>query len=164
MISARTQTIEDVMMALSEVKDPEIPVLSLLEMKIIRDVQIEGNAVKVRITPTFSGCPALDHMKMEVREKLQTMGFDEITLEIDRATPWSTDLLDENVKEKLRVFGVAPPPVRQTTLAATLSLPVECPFCGASNTNLESSFGPTLCRQIFYCDNCRQSFERFKPL
>ena len=163
-VTARHITEEQVWDALREVMDPEIPVLSLVDLHVVRSVEVQENKVKVVITPTFSGCPALDHMKGEIHEKLTELGVEHIDVVVNRSLSWSTDLLDDSAKSKLRSFGVAPPPTRQENLSITLSLPVECPFCGSSHTNLESPFGPTLCKQIFYCDNCRQSFERFKPL
>ncbi|MBI3004119.1 MAG: phenylacetate-CoA oxygenase subunit PaaJ [Ignavibacteriales bacterium] len=150
--------------ALNSVQDPEIPVLSLVDLQIIRSVRTKGNDVEVEMTPTFMGCPALDRMKEDIQVRLREAGFDEITVNVDRTSSWSTDLLTEPTKEKLRVFGIAPPPKMNETLPVTLLLPVSCPFCGSTKTNLESPFGSTLCKQLYYCDSCRQSFERFKPL
>lgn len=161
----RQITEEQVWDALRDVQDPEIPVLSIVDLRIVRAVEVSDDTVKVVITPTFSGCPALDHMKEQIHEKLSGLGVQHIDVVVNRSLSWSTDLLDDSVKSKLRSFGVAPPPMKQeNSLSVALSLPVECPFCSSSHTNLESPFGSTLCKQIFYCDNCRQSFERFKPL
>jgi ring-1,2-phenylacetyl-CoA epoxidase subunit PaaD len=149
---------------LGKISDPEIPVLSLIEMKIIRNVSISGESVKIIMSPTFIGCPALDLMKDEIRARLAALGCEQVTIEITFSPPWSTDMLDDDVKEKLRMFGIAPPPKTGEELVAVLSLPVACPFCKSKNTHLESAFGATLCKQIFYCNECRQSFDRFKPL
>ncbi len=149
---------------LGKITDPEIPVLSLVEMKVIRSVEREGDRVKVQLAPTFMGCPALDYMKDEIRGRLHALGCAEVDIELSFNPPWSTDLLDEEVKEKLRAFGIAPPPMNGESLVAVLELPVACPFCNSMHTRLESPFGATLCKQIYYCDDCRQSFERFKPL
>jgi ring-1,2-phenylacetyl-CoA epoxidase subunit PaaD len=149
---------------LGEVQDPEIPTLSLTDLKIVRSVEVSGSSAKIVITPTFSGCPAIDHIRTLITDKLLSAGFTSVDVIIDRSRPWSSDLLDESAKEKLRSFGIAPPPAKSENLAVTLSLPVACPFCGSKQTTLESEFGPTLCRQIFYCEDCSQSFERFKPL
>lgn len=159
-----TLTQEDVWTALKEVCDPEIPVLSLVDLKIIKNVTVENNVVEVTITPTFVGCPALEQMKADIRNRLEGLGFIEVQIRTELSLPWSTDLLSSEAREKLRSFGVAPPPVKQATLTATLGTAVACPFCGSGKTSLESLFGPTLCKQMFYCDDCRQSFERFKPL
>lgn len=158
---------------LSKVKDPEIPVLSLVEMKIIRRVEVNDATVTVVMTPTFVGCPALQLMKEEVRERLVGMGFKQVNVEISFSEAWSTELLDDAAREKLSVFGIAPPARLQSSgehqayqdrLSESLRQPVQCPFCHSEQTRLESFFGPTLCRQIFYCEQCSQSFERFKPL
>jgi len=157
-------SVAEVWEALNDVKDPEIPVLSLVELNVIRDVHVDNESVRVTMVPTFAGCPAMDLMRREVREKLEEFGFENIEVEMIPSGAWSTDLLSENAKKKLKEFGIAPPPAKQQDLRATLALPVPCPFCDAPETRLESSFGATLCKQIFYCDSCRQSFERFKPL
>ena len=156
--------IEDAWSALREVKDPEIPVLSLVDLRIVRDVRVEDSGVTVRMVPTFAGCPALDLMKREVEQKLLEMGFDAVVVEIDRSGAWSTDELAADVRNKMKSFGITAPPQRRDSLAATLSLPVECPHCGSMETQLEGYFGSTLCKQLFFCGGCRQSFERFKPL
>ncbi len=155
---------EEVWTALSQIADPEIPVLSLVDLHIVRAVHVLGKRVVVEMTPTFLGCPALDYMKDQIREKLLDLGFEEVQVELKLSPAWSTDMLDDDVKEKLRAFGIAPPVRKKENLAATLAQLVECPFCGSSQTHLTSPFGPTLCRQIFFCDQCRQSFERFKPV
>ncbi len=157
-------TEQDVWKALGEVFDPEIPALSLIDMKIIRTVHLESNSAVVKITPTFVGCPALDQIKSDIRKRLEQLGLKDVRIETEFSLPWSTDLLGSEAREKLRAFGIAPPPVKAETLAATLELAVACPFCGSEKTRLESRFGSTLCKQLFYCDDCRESFERFKPL
>lgn len=155
---------ERVWQVLSQISDPEIPVLSLVDMKIIRTVKVEANRVSVEMTPTFSGCPALDSMQQQVKERLLELGFDHVQVNIIRSAGWSSDMLAEDAKEKLRRFGIAPPPRKVADLQRTLDQPVSCPYCGSLETHLDSPFGPTLCRQIFYCNSCSQSFERFKPL
>ncbi len=149
----------DVWKALGEIADPEIPVLSLVDLKIVRGFTMNGNALTVFITPTFLGCPALEHMKSEIRTKMGDLGFERVDVELQLSPSWSTDMLDEAAKEKLRVFGIAPPLHRMAP-----SQPISCPSCGSSSTHMDSPFGPTLCRQIFYCNECRQSFERFKTI
>jgi ring-1,2-phenylacetyl-CoA epoxidase subunit PaaD len=157
-------TLEAAWKALGEISDPEIPVLSLIELNVIRAVNVEGASASVEMTPTFLGCPALDFMKNEIREKLRALGFQTVNVKLKLSPPWSTDMLGEEAREKLRAFGVAPPEKRAATLAESLKKPVACPYCKSFETRLESSFGPTLCKQIFYCEHCRQSFERFKTL
>jgi len=157
-------TLEDVWKALHDVKDPEIPVLSLVDLNVIRDVTIDGTGVSIRMVPTFSGCPALDMMRQEIVAKLRELGFENIDVRVDRNAVWSTDELSDATRAKLREFGIAPPARKGNSLVAALMLPVECPFCHSKETRLEGEFGATLCKQLFYCDDCRQSFERFKPL
>lgn len=159
--------------ALAEVHDPEIPVLSLVDLKIIRSVKVDGEKVHVVMTPTFSGCPALNVMKQEVENRLIALGFIHVQVEFTYSVPWKTDMLDESTREKLRAFGIAPPVQlvlpqspegRKANLEHALEQPVPCPFCGSENTKLDSFFGATLCKQLFFCDSCHQSFDRFKPV
>lgn len=159
--------------ALSEVCDPEIPVLSLVDLKIIRSVKVEGEKVSVQMTPTFSGCPALNVMKQDVEKRLLSLGFKEVLVEFSYAGEWTTDALDESTRKKLRAFGIAPPvhlnlphapKERQESLQHALAKPVACPFCGSEETKLDGFFGSTLCKQLYYCDSCKQSFDRFKPV
>jgi ring-1,2-phenylacetyl-CoA epoxidase subunit PaaD len=158
------ERLEKVCDLLREVKDPEIPMLSLLDLKIIHDVIVNEESVTVRIIPTFLGCPALEQMKRDIISKLQGSGVSDVKVEVMFSPAWSTDLLDDDAREKLRQFGIAPPPRKDKNALLTLAIPVTCPHCGSQQTRLENSFGPTLCRQLYYCDSCRQMFERFKPL
>jgi ring-1,2-phenylacetyl-CoA epoxidase subunit PaaD len=161
--SDRTPAEQRVWEVMEEIADPEIPVLSLVEMKVIRDVKVDDQ-VTVVFSPTYVGCPATAAIMQEIRTRLREAGFGEVRIETTFSPPWSTDLLDESTREKLRAFGIAAPPHNARDLAAALMEPVPCPSCSSTETRLESSFGSTLCRQIFYCTHCRQSFERFKPL
>lgn len=149
---------------LEKIQDPEIPVLSLVEMKIIRSVNVEGDEVTVVMSPTFMGCPALEHMKDEVRSRLQALGCKQVNIEMTFSPPWSTDMLEENTLEKLRVYGIAPPPRIEPELTTTLGRPVHCPLCGSKQTRMHSNFGATLCKQMYVCESCKQPFERFKPI
>ena len=158
---------------LANVYDPEIPVVSLVDLKVVRNVEVKGDNVRVVITPTFAGCPALHMMKEEIRSRLLKAGFRSVDVEVSYSERWSTNMLDESVREKLRVFGIAPPPRVEIALGAdahtgaladALHRPAACPYCGSVETRLESFFGSTLCKQIFFCEKCRQSFDRFKPL
>ena len=148
---------------LGKITDPEIPVLSLVDMKIIRRVTIQNDAVSVLISPTFVGCPALEHIKNEIRTRLGELGCSSVEIQTTYSPPWSTDMLDEHVREKLRAFGIAPP-AQTSEIPATFTIPAACPFCGSLHTHMESEFGATLCKQLFYCNDCRQSFERFKTI
>lgn len=149
---------------LRKILDPEIPVLNVVEMKIVRDVHVYGKEITVLFSPTFVGCPAIDMMHRDIRTRLQAMGFDQVNIETTFSPPWSTDMLDAEAREKLRLFGIAPPALATGDPTAALKDPVPCPYCHSHHTHIENAFGPTLCRQIYYCDNCSQSFERFKTL
>lgn len=172
-VRAGDDAVTRVWTALEEVCDPEIPVLSLVDLKIIRSVAVEGKRVRVVMTPTFSGCPALTLMKGQVEEKLLSLGFEDVGVEFSHAEPWQTNMLGDTAKEKMRDFGIAPPVVvempqsphtREQQLHQVLQRPVACPFCGSEDTKLDSFFGATLCKQLFFCHACRQSFDRFKPV
>jgi ring-1,2-phenylacetyl-CoA epoxidase subunit PaaD len=156
--------VDDIWRELGTIADPEIPVVSLVDLQIIRDIEVTDDRVVVRITPTFLGCPALEYMKNEIREKLKQMSFGDIQIVQQLSPPWSTDLLSAESKEKLRRYGIAPPESRATMIEGSLPKVVACPFCESNDTRLETPFGPTLCRQIYYCEHCKQSFERFKTL
>ena len=149
---------------LRSIPDPEIPVVSLVDLEIVTEVRVLGTGVDVTLRPTFSGCPALTFMKDEVVRVLTENGYSPVHVNVDHTKRWSTNDLGPDVRERLRAIGIAPPPQMGESLVAALELPVACPHCGAASTTLESSFGSTLCKQIFYCQSCRQSFERFKPL
>lgn len=150
--------------ALEDVKDPEIPVVSVVEMGIVRDVTITGETVIVTITPTFSGCPALSAMQQGIEARLRQMGIARVEIRTVLAPPWSTEWIGEATREKLRGFGLAPPPHHDGDFTLVLLDQVACPYCGSKDTSLRNSFGPTLCRAIFYCNHCQQPFEQFKPL
>jgi ring-1,2-phenylacetyl-CoA epoxidase subunit PaaD len=158
-------TLETIWQALDEVKDPEIPVVSLVEMGIVRDVSIlPDESVIVTITPTFSGCPALHTMKTDIVERLQKLGIDHIEIKTVLSPPWTSDWIADAAREKMRLFGLSPAPRHGGSFAVTLLDAVVCPYCGSENTSLRNSFGSTPCRMIFYCNACQQPFEQFKPL
>lgn len=153
-----------VMTLLEQVKDPEIPVLSLVDLGVITSVNIENNDVKIVMTPTFVGCPALDMMKSEITEVLQKNGVRNVDIEVSFNSPWNSDKISEKGKLALKKFGLAPPP--STTLFQDLDVleHVACPRCNGTDTELKNAFGPTLCRSIHYCNACREAFEQFKPV
>lgn len=158
MVEKRTEG--EIWHILGSVSDPEIPVLSVVDMKIVRSVTVNGAHAEIVMTPTFSGCPALDLIRNEIATAVRELGFETVDVRVDRTASWSTDLMDESARQKLRSFGVAPP---NRTAEKNLA-PPQCPFCSSDKTRMEASFGPTLCKQIFYCDACQQSFDRFKTL
>jgi ring-1,2-phenylacetyl-CoA epoxidase subunit PaaD len=150
---------------LEEVKDPEIPVLSLVDLGVITNVVIDGHCVKVEMTPTFVGCPAMDFMKNEVMDVLRKHGAANAEVEINFKRPWSSDMISDKGKAALKKFGLAPPPDASKVFADLSILEhTACPRCGGTNTEMKSPFGPTLCRSLHYCFTCKEAFEQFKPL
>ena len=159
-------TTEQVWAALAEVADPEIPVVSLVELGVVRDVRVEEGRVHVGLVPTFLGCPALERMQAELAENVVELGA-EPDIEVIRDDSWSTDRITPEGREKLRLAGFSPPAPRtngETTLVQLRSTAFRCPYCGATDTQLENIFGPTPCRSIRYCNGCRQPFEQFKTI
>jgi ring-1,2-phenylacetyl-CoA epoxidase subunit PaaD len=159
-------TADQVWAALDELPDPEIPVISLVELGVVRDVRVDGAQVSVTLTPTFLGCPALDAMRRALEAKLAELGADPV-VEIDRGDSWTTDSITPAGREKLRAAGFAPPAPREASapqLVQLQSKAFRCPYCGSGETRLENLFGPTPCRSIRYCERCRQPFEQFKTI
>ena len=160
-------TKEQILTFLEEVKDPEIPVLSLVDLGVITGVDIaENGKVTVEMTPTFSGCPAMDYMKKDVERTLEKYGVAEFQVNMSFDKPWNSNLISEKGKKALKEFGLAPPPSYNTNLILDLDIleHVPCPYCNSTNTDMKTPFGPTLCRSMHYCNDCRQMFEQFKPL
>jgi ring-1,2-phenylacetyl-CoA epoxidase subunit PaaD len=159
-------TTQQVWDALAEVPDPEIPVISIVDLGVIRSVDVSGEQVRVELTPTFLGCPALDAMKVAMEEQVRALGAEpEIEVVLDDS--WSTDRITAAGREKLRAAGFAPPAPREAsapTLVQLQSSIFRCPYCGSTETKLENIFGPTPCRSLRYCESCRQPFEQFKTV
>jgi len=150
--------------ALNEVQDPEIPVVSLVEMGIIREILLCENSVAVTMTPTFSGCPALQVMQDEIEKKLRGLGYTAVTIKTTLSPPWSSDWITDDARAKLKAFGLAPPLRHGGNIEVTFYEPVTCPRCDSANTIIKNSFGSTLCRAIYYCNQCQEPFEQFKAL
>lgn len=149
---------------LEEVKDPEIPVLSLTDLGVITDVLIRADGVLIQMTPTFVGCPALDMMQADIRRVLSDHGISNVDIEVSYHKPWTSDMITARGKAALKSFGLAPPPPRQVFTDLEILERAECPRCDGTNTELKSTFGATLCRAMYYCNDCREAFEQFKPL
>jgi ring-1,2-phenylacetyl-CoA epoxidase subunit PaaD len=159
-------TAEAVWSALAELEDPEIPVISIVDLGVVRDVQVDGDRVHVELTPTFLGCPALEHMRARMAEAIEGLGG-EADVEVVLDDSWSTDRITRDGREKLRAAGFAPPAPREASapkLVRLQSAVFRCPYCGSTKTTLENIFGPTPCRSIRYCTSCRQPFEQFKTI
>lgn len=155
-----------VMTALDEVADPEIPTVSIVELGMIGSIDVEHDRIRVELLPTFVGCPALEIIQSAVAERLASFGR-AVLVEVSFATPWTSDRISDAGREKLRASGFAPPAHLQGVARALPMLgetPAACPYCGSTRTTLENVFGPTQCRSIRHCAECRQPFEAFKPI
>lgn len=147
--------------ALRGVMDPEIPTVSLVDLGVVQSIRTdESGAVFVELIPTFAGCPAMDWMVQESEKALTDAGLANVHVTLNRNKPWSSDLLTEVGKAGLKKHGLSPPPAAEQGF----DQPAECPRCASLNTELRNPFGPTLCRAIHYCNDCRETFEQFKPL
>jgi ring-1,2-phenylacetyl-CoA epoxidase subunit PaaD len=149
---------------LEEVKDPEIPVLSLVDLGVITEVSIDKDCVGITMTPTFVGCPALEIMKQEITEVLHKHGVAQVDITISYREPWTSERITEKGKQALKKFGLAPPPSKMVFSDLDILDHVPCPRCDSTNTEIKNTFGPTLCRSIHYCHSCHEAFEQFKPL
>lgn len=150
--------------ALSGVMDPEIPVLSIVDMGMIAEARIDDAGARVKMLPTFAGCPALDLIQTNIRAALIAAGFDAPRVDVVFDPPWTSDRISETGRRKLKEFGLAPPARACGGISEETLADVACPYCDSRDTSMESIFGPTLCRSIHYCNACRQSFEQFKPV
>ena len=153
--------------ALHDVHDPEIPTISVVDLGVVRSVEVGDRSVRVELLPTFVGCPAIDVMRESIAERLRGFAHD-VAVEISFAEPWTTERITPEGRRALRAAGFAPPAARSYDGGDMSILPVlpvaECPYCGSRNTTLENAFGPTLCRAIYHCTDCRQPFEQFKEV
>jgi ring-1,2-phenylacetyl-CoA epoxidase subunit PaaD len=149
---------------LALIADPEIPVLSLVELGVIGAVEVDGQTVRVALRPTFAGCPALHVMRAEIEERLERIGARSVVVDLALDPPWSTDDLTPEARTKLRDFGLAPAPTPIVRLEDVLATPRRCPHCDSADTEVRNEFGPTPCRTIHYCRTCHQPFEGMKPV
>ncbi|MEJ2665753.1 MAG: phenylacetate-CoA oxygenase subunit PaaJ [Deinococcales bacterium] len=150
--------------ALEDVKDPEVPVLSVVELGMVRDVAVAAEGVRVDITPTFAGCPAFVAIAEAVRERVSRLGAAAVEVRRVLSPAWSSDAITAAGRAKLHDFGLAPPAVHGGALLPALEAPVPCPHCGSLDTQLRSAFGSALCREFYTCRSCQEAFERFKPV
>lgn len=147
-------TTAQVMSVLAQVTDPEIPVLSIVDLGIVEKVSCQGRKAAVALLPTFAGCPALELIRRAVSTALHEAGAEEVEVTFLNSPPWTTDRISEAGLRALGAFGIAGPGEETP----------RCPYCQSQRTRRESAFGPTLCRAVYYCDACQQPFERIKPL
>jgi len=153
-----------ILRALESVTDPEIPVVSVVEMGMIAGVHVKGDCVVIDMTPTFVGCPALDVIRENIRAAVSAVTPAHVTVNVVFDPPWTSDRISASGREKLKAFGLAPPDERCSGGSVQTLERTSCPYCNSLDTDLESLFGPTLCRSIHYCRNCLQSFEHFKAV
>jgi ring-1,2-phenylacetyl-CoA epoxidase subunit PaaD len=159
-------TAEQVWSAFEAIPDPEIPIISLVDLGVIRSVDVHDGHVHVEFTPTFLGCPALEVMKRALEESVSALGA-EADVRVIQDDSWSTDKITPAGREKLRAAGFAPPAPREASAPKLVQLQsnvFRCPYCGSTQTKLENIFGPTPCRSLRYCESCRQPFEQFKTI
>jgi len=147
------------------VPDPEIPVLTIEDLGILRDVQVDASGqVRVTITPTYSGCPAMEAIRADVEAALAAEGYDQVTVETVLSPAWTTDWMSEDGRRKLEEYGVAPPTAREADGPVSLTLSLRCPQCGSPDTRELSRFGSTACKSLWVCNACREPFDHFKSI
>jgi ring-1,2-phenylacetyl-CoA epoxidase subunit PaaD len=152
---------------LEDVKDPEVPVLSVVELGIVRDVRVAEQGVTVVITPTYSGCPAMHVIEEDIVAGLESHGISPVHVETTFTPAWTTDWISAEAKAKLEAYGIAPPgraPDEGGLVTLTRRPVVACPYCKSTRTTLKSEFGSTACKSINYCNDCKQPFEQFKAI
>lgn len=172
MVDVSGITTESAWAALGEVLDPEVPALSVVDLGIVRGLEVDGDSVIVTVTPTYSGCPAVQVIERDIVAALLDAGAASVQVRTVYSPPWTTDWMSEEGREKLREYGIAPPGsvVEHTELVPLLGRNVAdpvapaCPFCGSSATAIRSEFGSTACKALAFCDECRQPFELFKSI
>jgi ring-1,2-phenylacetyl-CoA epoxidase subunit PaaD len=161
-------TAEQAWEVLARVADPEIPVISVTELGIVREVRAGADAVDVVVTPTYSGCPATEAIERSIVDALREAGASDVRVETRLAPPWTTDWITPEAQEKLRRYGIAPPGAGAADAGAVRPIGfvprVACPLCGSGNTERLSAFGATACKALYRCRECREPFEHFKPI
>lgn len=149
---------------LEDVKDPEVPVLSVIDLGIVRSIKIAENKIDITITPTYSGCPAMDVIAMDIRLKLIEKGYRDVSIQLQLSPAWTTDWMSEEGKQKLKAFGIAPPNPKQQFCSSEMfqQESVQCPRCNSYHTELISQFGSTACKSMYRCLDCKEAFDHFK--
>jgi len=160
----------EILTLLKEVKDPEIPMIDVVELGIVREVAVDDDAIRVDVTPTYSGCPAMQVIERDIVSTLRSRGFENVIVNTVYSPAWTTDWLSEETRQKFRDYGIAPPTGASSFsggIAELVSLrrarpTIECPFCRSVNTIEKSEFGSTACKSIHFCNSCHQPFDHFK--
>jgi len=161
MVNTNADTNAAIWQILETVMDPEVPVLSVVDLGVIRAVAVEGKQVKVTITPTYTGCPAMDMIAMQIKMALIAAGYEPIIKTI-LSPAWTTDWMTEKGKQQLQAYGIAPPVGKSIDAAYLEDLVVPCPQCQSTHTVLVSQFGSTACKALFKCEECKEPFDYFK--
>jgi ring-1,2-phenylacetyl-CoA epoxidase subunit PaaD len=155
---------EQILIKLGEIEDPEIPVISIVELGVVRNVEWKDSSLEVTITPTYSGCPAMKAMEDDIIEVLNELGIEKFEIKTILSPPWTTDWITDEAREKLREYGIAPP-LKSTADKFSImgkSRDISCPQCGSGNTSMISQFGSTACKALYRCEDCREPFDYFK--
>ncbi|MBN9483893.1 MAG: phenylacetate-CoA oxygenase subunit PaaJ [Bacteroidetes bacterium 43-93] len=157
-----THTKEEILALLQEIKDPEIPVLSIQDIGMLRDVHITNNGYEVILTPTYTGCPAMGIIEADIKALLETKGISPVKVSLIYSPAWTTDWMTEEAKLKMQRYGIAPPEHSSCGNIAIAEMHVPCPYCGSKHTELISRFGATACKSLYKCEDCKEPFEYFK--
>jgi ring-1,2-phenylacetyl-CoA epoxidase subunit PaaD len=155
-----------ILTALDAVKDPEIPVISVVDLGIITNIAInEKDEATITMTPTFTACPAIKIMQQDIKSCVEKLDFiQSAEVVIDYAIPWTSDRMSERGKRQIKAFGIAPPATHHGQIDESTITYIRCPHCDSDDTSMKALFGPTLCRSMHYCYNCQQAFQAFKPI
>ena len=159
MVIDKKITAQNIWQILETVCDPEVPVLTIIDLGIVRAVKINGEEIEIVITPTYTGCPAMDMITMDIKMRLLENGYKKIKVTSVLSPAWTTDWMSEAGKQKLKTYGIAPPYTRSDD---TGDLVIECPQCNSTNTKLISQFGSTACKALYQCNDCKEPFDYFK--
>ena len=152
----------EVRAVLSEVTDPEIPIITIEDLGILRDVTVDGTTISVTITPTYSGCPAMEEIRADIKTALAAHGWDDVTVQLVLAPAWTTDWMSDVGRQKLEAYGIAPPRrTRGGPIAVSIG-GLACPQCGSRDTEQMSRFASTACKSLWRCRSCREPFDHFK--
>ena len=167
MSRAASFTVDEVMEVLGRVMDPEVPVLSVVELGIVRGVEVRDDGVTVTLTPTYSGCPAIAVIERDIVTALRAYGVEDVAVETSFSPAWTTDWIPAEAREKLRAYGITPPGPADHDAPVMIGRrrpAVRCAYCGSADTQLRSEFGSTACKAIHVCRSCQQPFEEFKAI
>ena len=157
-------TEEQIWSLLQQVNDPEVPVLSIIDLGIVRNVQVQDRQIRITITPTYSGCPAMDVISMDIRLKLMEKGYRDVSIQQQLSPAWTTDWMSDDGKAKLKAFGIAPPNPKQQFCTSDMfrEEAIECPRCHSYHTEIISQFSSTACKAMYRCLDCKEAFDYFK--